>query len=93
MPISHPHSEPIRKPRIWVGLVLVLLAGVPWYLPAGTIHPIILGMPLWTLIAMLSSVALCAHLTWILTRHWKLVEDEEEGNGRKHSGRATTERE
>ncbi|RCW45801.1 hypothetical protein DFQ14_102102 [Halopolyspora algeriensis] len=70
--------EPIRIPWIWAGLVALLVAGIPWYLPEGTIGPTVLGMPLWTWVTIGSSVALCAYLSWVLTRHWHLVEDIEE---------------
>ncbi|MQA09981.1 MAG: hypothetical protein GEU98_15785 [Pseudonocardiaceae bacterium] len=71
-------SEPIRKPWIWIGMLAIILVGIPWYLPPGMIEPIVFGLPLWTYIAVGSSVALCGYLTWILSRHWNLVEDEEE---------------
>lgn len=40
-------KEPIRKP--WILLAIIVLAGVPWYLPSGTIEPVILGVPYWLL--------------------------------------------
>lgn len=68
-------------PWIWVGLGAIVLAGVPWYLPPDTIEPIVLGLPAWTLVAVSSSVGLCAYLTWVISRHWNLVEDHEEAIG------------
>ncbi|MBA8826738.1 hypothetical protein FHX42_004117 [Saccharopolyspora lacisalsi] len=77
--------EPVRNPRIWVGIGVILLAGIPWYLPEGTIGPTVLGMPLWTLVAIGSSVSLCAYLSWVLTHHWNLVEDAEEADAAEDS--------
>lgn len=74
-------SEPIRRPWLWVGMVVLILLGIPWYLPEGTLEPIVFGLPLWTIVAILSSVLFCAYLSWILVRHWNLVEDEEEAPG------------
>ncbi|SDQ24807.1 hypothetical protein [Actinopolyspora saharensis] len=66
--------EPIRAPLAWAGLLLLVLVGVPWYLPAGTIGPVLLGFPLWTLIAVLSSLALCGYLSWMLLSRWETPE-------------------
>ncbi|GAB3292828.1 hypothetical protein GCM10027563_32220 [Parasphingorhabdus pacifica] len=68
----------MRQPWLWVGVIAIILAGIPWYLPEGAITPIVLGVPLWTLSAVGSSVALCGFLHWALSRHWNLVEDDEE---------------
>lgn len=73
-----PVKEPIRMPWVWVGLVLLTVAGVPWYLPEGTIGPTVLGFPVWTLVAIASTLAVCGYLSWMLLRRWNLVEDEEE---------------
>ncbi|SFQ59628.1 hypothetical protein SAMN05421810_110115 [Amycolatopsis arida] len=78
--------EPIRNPWIWLGLAVIVLVGVPWYLPAGTIGPIVLGLPLWTLVAMGSSVVLCGYLTWVLSRRWNLAEDTEEAGQAGEAG-------
>jgi hypothetical protein len=73
--------EPARNFWPWVGLALLVLAGIPWYLPAGTIGPIVFGLPLWTVVAMASSVAVAAYLSWMIARHWNVVEDLEESTG------------
>ncbi|NIJ12616.1 hypothetical protein FHU38_002960 [Saccharomonospora amisosensis] len=77
-PPSRPLREPIRKPWIWAGLIVILLLGIPWYLPAGVIEPVVLGLPLWTIVAIGSSILLCGYLTWVISAHWNMVEDEEE---------------
>lgn len=77
--------EPIRKPWIWVGLLAIVLVGIPWYLPPGTLHPLVFGLPAWTLVAVSSSVGLCGFLHWVLSRHWNLVEDTEESGPRATS--------
>lgn len=85
-----PVKEPIRMPWVWVGLVLLTVAGVPWYLPEGTIGPTVLGFPLWTLLAIASTLAVCGYLSWMLLRRWNLVENEEEARGSEgqHAGAA-----
>ncbi|WP_017975067.1 hypothetical protein [Actinopolyspora halophila] len=70
--------EPIRAPLAWSGLLLLVLAGVPWYLPEGTIGPVVLGFPLWTLFAVFSSLALCGYLSWMLLYHWETPEQHAE---------------
>ncbi|WP_461144599.1 hypothetical protein [Salinifilum aidingensis] len=77
MPTARPRGqEPIRKPGVWAGLVVILLAGVPWYLPEGTIGPLVLGVPLWMLVAVLFSVVLCGFLTRVLMRDWHLADED-----------------
>ncbi|NYH77726.1 hypothetical protein FHR84_001040 [Actinopolyspora biskrensis] len=66
--------EPIRAPLAWSGLLLLVLLGVPWYLPEGTIGPVLLGFPLWTLGAVLSSLAICGYLSWMLLSLWETPE-------------------
>lgn len=70
--------EPIRKRWIWPVLILIVLAGVPWYLPQGTIRPVIFGVPFWLLLSVGFAVLFSAILSWICTRHWNLVEDQED---------------
>lgn len=70
-------KEPIRKKWIWIVLALILLAGVPWYLPTGTIEPLILGFPYWAFISIVFSVVLSAYLSWLCLTQWHIVEDEE----------------
>ncbi|GAB3058846.1 hypothetical protein [Sediminivirga luteola] len=74
--------EPIRTRWIWIVLVALVVFNAPWYLPAGSIEPFVLGIPYWVVLVVLLSVALSAFLTWVCLRHWNLVEDEEE-NGRE----------
>ena len=71
-------KEPIRKKWIWIGLILLLLAIVPWYFPAAATEPYILGFPLWAFISTCFSILLSAYLSWLCVSQWNIVEDEEE---------------
>ena len=71
-------KEPIRKKWIWIGLVLLILAIVPWYFPAAATEPYILGFPLWAFISTAFSILLSAYLSWLCVSQWNIVEDEEE---------------
>jgi polyferredoxin len=71
-------KEPIQKKWIWVVLVLILLAIVPWYFPKNAVEPFILGFPLWAFISTVFSIVLCAYLSWLCVSQWNIVEDEEE---------------
>lgn len=73
-----PVKEPIRKPWIWVALTVIVLAGIPWYLPRGTVQPVFLGIPYWMFIAVASSLVLCGFLSWLCLNEWDVVEAEEE---------------
>lgn len=73
-----PVKEPIRKPWIWVVITVILLSGIPWYLPQGTVRPVLFGVPYWMFIAVASSLALCGFLSWLCLNEWDVVEAEEE---------------
>ena len=77
--------EPIRKPGIWVVLVLITLAAIPWYLPKGTLGFVLLGVPYWMLISVAFTLLLCGYVSWLCFTQWDVVEEEEE---RGYSGRA-----
>lgn len=75
---SRPTKEPVRKPWIWIVMALIMLAGIPWYLPTGSLSPVILGLPYWMLISIVSSLVLCGYLSWVALNEWDVVEEEEE---------------
>lgn len=75
---QRPIKEPVKKPWIWVALALVVLAAIPWYLPVGTVAPIILGVPYWVAISVVFSLVLCGYLSWLCLNEWDVVEEEEE---------------
>jgi hypothetical protein len=70
--------EPIRKPWIWIVLAAIILVSVPWYWPPGTLHPLVLGLPLWALVAAVGSVVLCGYLSWVCATQWGSDDGEEE---------------
>jgi len=79
-------KEPIRYIWIWVALVVILLISIPWYLPKGTIYPIILGFPYWAFISVVSVICLSAFLVYIMHKYWDmeaLMEDEKEPEEKK----------
>ncbi|MBB6449997.1 hypothetical protein HNR44_001975 [Geomicrobium halophilum] len=71
-------KEPIKKPWIWIILVLLGLFNAPWYLPEGSIEPFIFGIPYWALITIILTLFLSAYLSWLCLTQWNIVEDEEE---------------
>lgn len=75
---NRPVKEPIRKPWIWVVMAFIMLAAIPWYLPIGSLEPLILGVPYWAFISVVFSLALCAFLSWLCLHEWDVVEEEEE---------------
>jgi hypothetical protein len=75
---TRPTKEPIQKPWIWVVMVFIILAGIPWYLPKGTIGFVLLGVPYWMFISVAFSLLLCVYLSWLCFTQWNLVEAEEE---------------
>lgn len=82
---SRPTKEPARKTWIWVVMVLVMLAAIPWYLPKGTMGFVLLGVPYWMFISVAFTLLMCVYVSWLCFTQWDIVEAEEE-NG--DSGRA-----
>jgi hypothetical protein len=71
-------KEPIRKPWIWVLMAFIVLGAIPWYLPGGSVEPIILGVPYWAFISVVFCLLLCGYLSWLCLFEWDVVEEEEE---------------
>lgn len=75
---GRPRKEPVRKPWIWIVMALIMLSGIPWYLPTGTLQPVVLGVPYWMFISIVSSLVLCGYLSWVALNEWEIVEEAEE---------------
>ena len=86
---SRPTKEPVRKPWIWIVMALIMLAGIPWYLPTGSLRPVVFGLPYWMLISVIFSLVLCGYLSWLALNEWDVVEEEEEAERAAQNGPAT----
>lgn len=77
------YKEPIQFKWIWVVLAIISLLGVPWYLPQGSVHPIIFGLPYWAFISLVSTVILALFLNHVVKNYWDMEElkDEAEDEG------------
>lgn len=73
-----PRHEPIRNPGLWIVMAVIVLAGVPFYLPTGSTHPMLLGIPYWMVISVLSTLLFAALVSWVCLRRWNVVEPEEQ---------------
>ncbi|MDQ0158152.1 hypothetical protein [Alkalibacillus salilacus] len=73
-------KEPIKNVKLWIVLGILFLASVPWYLPAGSYEPIILGIPYWGWIVLIVSVAISATLTYAINKLWISEETETDEN-------------
>lgn len=78
-PEDRPLREPIRSPWVWAVMVLIILAGVPLYLPTGAIEPVVLGIPYWMALSVFFTLLFAAFTSWLCLRWWNLAEPEEEG--------------
>lgn len=81
-------KEPISKPWIWIIMALIMLGGIPWYLPKGSLQPTVLGVPYWMLISVAFSFILCGYLSWLCLSQWDIVEEQER---EEHAHEASTE--
>lgn len=74
---GRPLREPVRTPWVWVVMALVVLGGIPLYLPPGTTGPLVLGIPSWMALSVLFTVLFAAFTSWLCLRWWNLAEPEE----------------
>lgn len=82
---ARPLREPIRSPWLWVAMAVVVVAGVPLYLPTGSIRPLVGGVPYWLLISVAATVAFSALTCWACLRDWNLAEPAEEAAAREEA--------
>lgn len=62
--------DPLRLRRYAPLVYLLLLAaGVPWYWPPGT-PTLVLGVPVWVLVAVLFSALASVFTAWLLAAPW-----------------------
>jgi hypothetical protein len=82
---GRPLREPIRSPWVWVVMVLLVLGGIPLYLPTGAVEPLVLGLPLGMALSIAFTLLFSAFTSWLCLRRWNLVEDEEEAAARQEA--------
>lgn len=81
------YKEPIKYKWIWVVIGIIVLIGVPWYLPTGSIYPLIFGFPYWAFISVVSTIVLAGFLTYVVNNYWDMEDiveeiEEERGNSK-----------
>jgi len=86
-PASDGQREPIRFAWFWVGVLVLVAAGAPWYLRRGSFGPVVLGLPYWVWKSVALSIAFCVYVRWACLRLWSLVEDDEERARAERAGR------
>lgn len=74
--------EPVRMPWLWGAIGLVVVVGVPLYLPTGSVRPLLGGVPYWLWISIGATLAFSALICWACLRAWNLVEPEEQAAAR-----------
>ncbi len=78
---DRPRYEPIRIRSLWCAMAFIVLAGVPFYLPPGSTHPMVLGIPYWVVVSLLFTFLFAALTSWTCLRRWNIQEPEEEAGG------------
>lgn len=77
-PSAHPRArEPVKRPLLWVLVGVMILMGIPWYVPTGTIEPLVLGLPAWFWVSVLSAVGLSATVCWACLTQWRLEDADD----------------
>jgi hypothetical protein len=67
-------------------MILVILGGIPLYLPPGTTGPLVLGIPSWMALSVAFTLLFAAFTSWLCLRWWNLAEPEEEGRAAGAAG-------
>jgi hypothetical protein len=75
---TRPLREPVRNPWLWAAMGVVVVIGVPFYLPPGVVGPLVGGVPAWLLISVVATIAFSALTCWACLRDWNLAEPAEE---------------
>lgn len=55
----------------WVAYVLLFAFSVPWYFPAGSGEPFVLGFPLWCFVSLCCYVGVALLTIWRIDRLWE----------------------
>jgi len=71
-------SEPVKKPLVWIGFIILFALINPWYFPAGSWSPLLFGIPYWALIILVASLSLSIFITWVVMTQWETGADEDE---------------
>lgn len=54
----------------WKLYALLLVFSVPWYFPAGSGEPLVLGFPLWCFVSLCCYVGVALLTIWCIDRLW-----------------------
>jgi hypothetical protein len=64
-----PRSAGVR--RTWVVYALFFVVSIPWYFPAGSGEPFVLGFPLWCFVSLCCYVGVALLTIWRIERLWE----------------------
>lgn len=78
---ERPYREPIRNVWVWIVMGVIVLAGVPFYFPQGTVHPVLFGLPYWMVVSVVFAVFFSGFVSWLCRNWWNLAEPEERRTG------------
>jgi len=62
--------EPRKRRWIWIVYAALYAIAIPWYWPAGFRGPLLLGLPLWVAVSLLSVGALGVWTVFVISRYW-----------------------
>lgn len=85
-PPERPYREPIRSPWVWVVMGVIVLAGVPFYFPQGTVRPLLFGLPYWMVVSVVVAVLFSGYISWLCLNWWNIAEPEERRTGTVEPG-------
>ncbi|MBR58300.1 MAG: hypothetical protein CMH54_09795 [Myxococcales bacterium] len=78
----HPESDPKAKRLpiwFWLLMVVCLVFAVPWYRETGAQDPIVFGMPIWAITALVSGLGISVLTAYAL--HVVLQDEGEDPDG------------
>lgn len=72
---DHLQCEPRKRAWIWGVYAALYAVAIPWYWPTGFRGPLLLGLPLWAAVSLLSVVALGVWTVFVISRYWIDLEE------------------
>jgi hypothetical protein len=68
-----PTPNPRAGVAVWLAYLALFVLSVPWYFPAGTGEPFVLGFPLWCLVALACYLLIALLTAWRLDFLWTVA--------------------
>jgi hypothetical protein len=73
-----PRREPMQRRWYLPALLVGLAISVPWYWESGAQASLLLGLPVWVWVTLVSSFAISGLTAYVAVRHWDDQDDQDD---------------